>query len=398
MPMATFSHDVLIVGGFGHVGLPLGIALAQSGCKVLLLDIDQSKRPMIERGEMPFMDEGADEALKGVIGKNLTIADSIADIAKAEAIIVTIGTPVDEYLNPKVLPVLKVCESLLPHLTNDHLVVLRSTIYPGTMQQLQRFFAKKGTQPDLAYCPERIVQGQAMRELKTLPQVVSGVSDQAVTRAEHLFQKLGVETVVVSEKEAELTKLFLNAWRYIHFATANQFYTITRDAGADFDKVYHAMTYKYDRAKTFPRPGFAAGPCLLKDTMQIAAFARSGFPLGRAAMTVNEGLPQFLIEELAADVDLSTQTVGILGMAFKADSDDNRDSLSYKVGKLLRFHGANVLYSDEFVKDPTFTTKEDLVERSDIIILGVPHSAYKGLKIPRGKRLVDIWGFFPQSA
>jgi UDP-N-acetyl-D-mannosaminuronic acid dehydrogenase len=169
---------------------------------------------------------------------------------------------------------------------------------------------------------------------------------------------------------------------------------IAKQAGADFDKVYHAMTYKYDRARTFPRPGFAAGPCLLKDTMQIAAFSYNDFPLGRAAMTINEGLPQLIISELATRFDLSTKTVGILGMAFKADIDDIRDSLSYKIGKLLRFHGATVMYSDEFAKDPTFSTKEDLVAKSDIIILATPHSAYRSLKIPKGKHLVDIWGFF----
>ncbi len=396
--MSSFSHDILIVGGFGHVGLPLGIVLADAGFRVLLYDIDTSKKQMILDGKMPFIEYGAEEILPRVIGKNLFIADDLSEVQNAETIIVTIGTPLDEYLNPKLSPILRLIENLAPHLTEKHLVVLRSTIFPGTMQQLHNVFEKRGIKAALAYCPERIVQAYAVQELRKLPQVVAGFGDMAIARASAVFTRLGVETVTVEPVEAELTKIFLNAWRYIHFATANQFYMIAEQCGADFSRIHHAMTYKYDRAKTFPKPGFAAGPCLMKDTMQLAAFSQNNFPLGHASMLVNEGLPAFVVQGLLKEFDLSKETVGILGMAFKADCDDIRDSLSYKVGKLLRFHGANVLYSDEFAKDPTFIAKEELVKKSSIIILGVPHTAYKTLAIPPAKHVVDVWGVFPKKA
>jgi UDP-N-acetyl-D-mannosaminuronic acid dehydrogenase len=173
---------------------------------------------------------------------------------------------------------------------------------------------------------------------------------------------------------------------------------IATEAGADFAKLHKAMTSGYDRAQDFPGAGFAAGPCLLKDTMQLSAFYQNNFLLGHAGMLINEGMPGFVVNQIQRNRgDLKQEVVGILGMAFKADVDDIRDSLSYKIGKLLRFNGATVLYSDEFATDPTFISKEELVERSSIVILGAPHSAYKSLKIPSRVYLVDVWGFLNKA-
>ena len=114
-------------------------------------------------------------------------------------------------------------------------------------------------------------------------------------------------------------------------------------------------------------------------------------------MMTNEGLPNFLVEDLRRRWDLSRTTVGILGMAFKADVDDIRDSLSYKLGKILRFHGARVLYSDEFAQDPTFISKEALLGAADVVIVGVPHTAYRQLVVPAGVELVDLWGVLQRT-
>jgi UDP-N-acetyl-D-mannosaminuronic acid dehydrogenase len=167
---------------------------------------------------------------------------------------------------------------------------------------------------------------------------------------------------------------------------------IAHSYGVDYDKVRKAMVEEYGRAANLPSAGFAAGPCLLKDTMQLASFYGNNFNLGHSAMMVNEGLPSFIVEDLRKRYDLSKKTVGILGMAFKADIDDIRDSLSYKLGKILRFYGSNVLYSDEYAKDPTFISKDKLIEQSDIVIVGVPHSQYKGMDIPEGVDVIDLWG------
>jgi UDP-N-acetyl-D-mannosaminuronic acid dehydrogenase len=244
----------------------------------------------------------------------------------------------------------------------------------------------------IAYCPERIAQGYAIRELATLPQLVAGLTEKAIDDACALFSTIAPKLIRVTMEEAELAKLFSNAWRYIQFAVANQFYMMSTEIGVDYDSVRKAMIDGYGRAATLPGAGFAAGPCLLKDTMQLAAFQRNHFLLGHAAMMINEGLPDFLVHTLSQTRDLATSKVGILGMAFKGDIDDTRASLSYKLGKRLRFHGATVFYSDEFARDPTFVSKEELVAKSDVVIVGAPHTAYRELEIPPGVELVDLWG------
>jgi UDP-N-acetyl-D-mannosaminuronic acid dehydrogenase len=173
---------------------------------------------------------------------------------------------------------------------------------------------------------------------------------------------------------------------------------IAQSNGVDFNRVRKAMVDGYGRPASLPSAGFAAGPCLLKDTMQLAAFNASGFSLGQAAMGINEGLPSFLVEHLKQRYTLDETRVGILGMAFKADIDDIRDSLSFKLGKVLRFHGADVYYSDEFAADPTFIAKELLVERCQVVIVGVPHSAYRTLVVPPHVEVVDLWGVLPRTA
>jgi UDP-N-acetyl-D-mannosaminuronic acid dehydrogenase len=396
--MKKRPYDALVIGGYGHVGLPLGLALADAGLQVALYDMDQARGEAIRRGRMPFLEYDAEPILQRVLGRSLHLADALEAVSRATAVIITIGTPQDEYLNPRLLPMLTLAESLCPFLRNGHQIILRSTVYPGTSQRLHDFFRERGLAVHVAFCPERIAQGYAVRELRRLPQLISGFTPQAVAHATTLFGRLGAPIVELSVKEAELAKLFTNAWRYLQFAIANQFYLIATDQEADFARIHHAMTFGYDRAGQFPTAGFAAGPCLLKDTMQLSALQQNGFLLGHAAMLINEGLPNAIVNALKRDLrsDLRGMRVGILGMAFKADVDDIRDSLSYKLAKILRFHGARVVCSDEYVRHESFVPAATLVETCPVVIVGVPHRAYRTLPVPPQTHLVDLWGVIPQ--
>jgi len=387
------QYDIVVVGGLGHVGLPLGLSFANGGFKVCLQDVDEEKAEMVRKGIMPFIEYDAGPILKKVLKKKtLEISLDLSVISKAKYVVITVGTPVDEYLNPKVKAFLELFERIRPYLDNRQIIVIRSTVYPKTCQQIRNYLEEEGGPWHIAYCPERIAQGYSIRELKELPQIVAGLSDTAVNEASKLFGKLSPQIIKTSMGEAELAKLFSNAWRYIQFAVTNQFYMIARNFDIDYDHIRNAMIEGYGRAATLPSAGFAAGPCLLKDTMQLAAFNGNNFLLGQAAVMVNEGLPNFIVDNLRKRRDLTKTKVGILGMTFKADIDDIRDALSYKFGKILRFHGANVYYSDEFAKDPTFVSKEELIRSSDVVIIGVPHSAYKELSIPSDKEVIDLWG------
>ena len=395
--MSRDKQNICVVGGAGHAGLPLSIAFASAGQDVIIYDLNTTAMDDIRKGTMPFVEYGAEPLLKQALQENrLTFTSDPSEVERAEHVIVAIGTPVDEYLNPKLRALLDLFGELRPHLRPSQTIVIRSTVFPGTCRHVERFLGDKEGQWKIAYCPERIAQGFAIRELSELPQIVSGCSPEAVESATQLFALLAPEVIRVEIEEAELAKLFTNAWRYIQFAAANQFYMLANNAGVDFNRIRDAMVSGYGRAASLPKAGFAAGPCLLKDTMQLAALNTNGFWLGHAAMMVNEGLPSFIVESLRQKYDLAGKHIGILGMAFKADVDDVRDSLSYKLGKLLRFHGALVGYSDEFAKDPTFVSKETLLRTSEVVVVGAPHSAYRTLVVPPGLDVVDIWGILPK--
>ncbi|MGE0566290.1 MAG: UDP binding domain-containing protein, partial [Pseudolabrys sp.] len=211
------------------------------------------------------------------------------------------------------------------------------------------------------------------------------------------FSAIAPELVMVTPREAEFAKLFNNAYRYIEFAAANQFYLIAKSAGVDYRRVYEAMKRNYPRARSIPSPGLAAGPCLFKDTMQLAAFAQNQFSLGNAAMLVNEGLVLHVVDDLRRRYDLGRMTVGLLGMAFKAEIDDTRASLSYKFKKVLSNHAAAVVTTDPYVKgDPDLLPLDEVIARSNLMILCAPHVRYRDLELS-GKPVVDVWGFLTRA-
>ncbi|HEU4866788.1 MAG TPA: nucleotide sugar dehydrogenase [Actinomycetota bacterium] len=386
--------EIVIIGGCGHVGLPLGIAFASRGRKVCVYDLNDEAVATVNSGTMPFAENGASDVLAEVVGAGLLVASSDPSvISDAQNVIVVIGTPVDEHLNPSPQAVPLAIEAVLDHLVDGQLLVLRSTLYPGVTAMVEKVIARAGRTIDVAFCPERIAEGYAMTELFQLPQIVSGRTDAAAGRAEELFRVLTDKIVRTTPEEAELAKLFTNAWRYIKFATANQFYIIANDFGLDFETIRKALAFEYPRAQDMPSAGFAAGPCLFKDTMQLAAFNNNNFLLGHAGMMVNEGLPLYLVARIEQRFDLSKMTVGILGMAFKAESDDTRSSLSYKLKRILEFRAEKVLCSDPYVTtDPKLVPDEQVLAESDLIVVGAPHRCYAALdpQVP----VVDIWNVF----
>ena len=390
----TRNYDVCVVGGAGHVGAPLAILLAETGLRVLIQDVNERTMAQLESGEMPFLEEGGEEALKRVLAaKMLGFSASPESIKDVPYIVITIGTPVDEFQNPEVRCVTDCIDKLLPYISDSQTLVLRSTVFPGVTDYLHRYLEQRGKHCKVAFCPERVVQGYAIREMKELPQIVSGTSKDAEDNAAELFSRFAPKIVRMVVMEAEFAKLFANAYRYIQFAAANQFYMMVDEAGLDYARMIEGMQSDYPRLRDLPRPGFAAGPCLYKDTLQLAAFAKNHFGLGYAALQVNEGFPAYVVGRLATRYALPHLTVGLLGMAFKAESDDIRSSLSYKLKRLLRQSAKDVLTTDPFVTgDKDLRPLNEVIERSDVLVLCVPHKAYKNLDL-RGRPLVDVWNF-----
>ncbi len=384
--------DVVVLGGGGHVGLPLSLALADAGLRVGVFDINEATLDRIRRGEMPFMENGADELLARVRASGrLEFGTSASMIGRADTVVVVIGTPVDEFLGPSMRVFDRAVDQIAPHLRDGALVILRSTVYPGTTEFVTTALAERGCRVDVAFCPERIAEGHALEELRSLPQIIGADEDRAAERAAALFGRLAASTIRTSSKEAELSKLFTNTWRYMKFAVANQFFTIADQAGVDYTNVLRAIREDYPRAADLPGPGFAAGPCLFKDTMQLAAFTSDHFPVGQAAMQINEGMPAYIVSALERrHGTLRGRTIGILGMAFKAESDDIRASLSFKLRKLLEWASATVLATDEYVTDDRLVPLDEVLARAETLVIGAPHRAYRSLDLS-GHEVVDIW-------
>jgi len=344
----------------------------------------------VNSGRFPFIEKGWDEQLKAALSLDLKATTSAEACGAADVIIFVTGTPVDEHLNPKLSEVLRIFDLYAPYFHPGKLIVMRSTLFPGTMEHLYERVSRSHPGLRIAFCPERVAQGYALDEIDSLPQIVSAFDDESFDAAAEVFGALAPTVVKLAPLEAELAKLMANSWRYLEFSIANQFYLICESRGVSFQRVYKAIRHDYPRASGYKSPGFAAGPCLFKDTMQLASYFDNRFYLGHSAMLVNEGLAAFVAERVKRELggQLWGKSVGVLGMTFKPENDDIRDSLSFKVRKLLEFAGARVLCADPYL-DWTLPL-EQVLRESDALVLATPHAEYRSLepKVP----CVDVWG------
>jgi UDP-N-acetyl-D-mannosaminuronic acid dehydrogenase len=375
------------------VGLPLALICADSGLRTVVYDIDQAKVQQVRAGIMPFREEGAEEMLRRTLASgSLTVEGRPDLIPECRFLIMIIGTPVDEHLNPSFTAIDRALAAAGDYLRDGQILILRSTVFPGTSQRIQRWLRDAGLDIAVACCPERVAQGYSLREFRELPQIISAFEPETLDAVRELFARFTPEFVEMAPLEAELCKLMTNSWRYVQFATVNQFYMLASSSGVDFARILHGCRHNYPRMAGMPGPGLAAGPCLVKDTMQLAAFSHNNFMLGHAAMLVNEGLPSHLLELARRHIDLGQATAGILGMAFKAESDDPRDSLAYKLRKLLSLEARRVLCTDPHVPDPTLVPLERVMAEADVVFVATPHHCYRGLAVPPGTLAIDIWG------
>ena len=381
---------IVVVGGCGHVGLPLSVALSTSGHLVTVFDISLKSVEAVNSGIPPFWEPDLEKSLMEALTLDLRATVQKDVIKSADAVIVIVGTPMDVHLNPDPNAVVSAIAEIADCLRDDQLLILRSTVFPGVTREVERLLNRLNLKTQVVFCPERIAEGFAMKEILELPQIIGARNDETFSRASETFASLGVKVVRTTPEEAELAKLFTNTWRYIKFAAANQFWMMANDSGVNFDNVREAIRFEYPRAADFPAAGFTAGPCLFKDTMQLSAFSNNTFALGNSAMMINEGMPLYVVEKLSQKYDISHTKIGLLGMAFKGESDDNRSSLAYKLKRILKFKSAGVLTTDPYVKnDAELVSEKRVLEESDLLIIAAPHTRYRDLV--SDKPIIDIW-------
>ena len=347
------TADLTVVGGAGHVGIPLVLAFAEAGLTVNVNDLNEAGPGDAELRQVAVHRAWWRAIAARALARQAPAVHlrSVRNLGRSGPVIITIGTPVDEFLNPVRRDVQRCIDALLPHLADDQLLVLRSTVFPGTTEWLDSYLERKGASAKVAFCPERVVQGNGIKELQEMPQIISATQrgGRAGSGAAVCAHRAGAGHRGAARsriRQAVQQRLPL------HRIRRHQPILHDREIGgrSTISRIMHAMKHNYPRAREHPEPGLCGRAVLFKDTMQLAAFARNQFGLGHAAMQVNEGLVLQLVDDLDAPYDIAQMTVGLLGMAFKAEIDDTRASFSYKLKHApCKIRAREVLTTDPFV-------------------------------------------------
>lgn len=391
--------------GIGRVGLPMALVLADSGYFVYGIGLNQKKIDVIKSGKMPFIEKGAVPLLKKYINKTFVPTISYEVINDVDIAILTLGTPIDENMNPVYDQIDSALNSMRPYLKKNQLLLLRSTVAPGTTDYVMRFIndikgIEVGKNFFLAYCPERIAEGYAIEESKSIPQIIGGVEPKSTKKAADFFHAVGTETITSDSISAELAKLFTNMYRYLSFAIANEFMVIASSFNKDIYEIVNLVNKNYKRGG-LALPGLTAGPCLFKDGL----FLINDIPYADLILTswkINESMPLFLVKKIKEKTDLERKKAVILGLSFKPEIDDTRESLSFKVRKAFLRERSYVILHDPFVKDYSRQTVEKDLKKTlkdaDVVFIATNHNEYKRLTINQLKKLVnkdciicDVW-------
>lgn len=379
------DYDICIIGT-GRVGLPLALSLMEVGVRVTGIDLDPALRASVAAGVMPFAEPGYDE----LIGRRqLVVTDDASVVRRSAALVLTVGTPLHNHIETDLSQIERALNSVLPHIQEGHLICLRSTVAPGTTRFVHQWLEqntdfKIGQNLFLAFCPERIAEGKAHDELRTLPQIVGAEDPESLQRAMDLFSVLAAEVMPTTYATAELVKLFNNISRYVNFALSNQFAMISEKFGANIHEARELANHNYPRSY-LAAPGFTAGTCLRKDFGMINEW--SPYPdLLLSAWKVNEYMPAFLVEGMEDRQPLNGKRVAVLGFSFKADTDDLRDSLAPKLWRYIhRKLPAEIRVSDHNLKDPipepsaqnpkNYSISEAL-ENVEVVFIATNHREY----------------------
>lgn len=396
-----FDFDIAVIG-IGRVGLPLALSLAETGFNVVGIDVNEQVVNTVNEKKMPFEETGCENLMKKV---NLKAVTDILQVKTASNIIITVGTPLMAHIETDLRQIEHVLRDITKYIQIGHNIILRSTVAPGTTTFVKKYLEQKtkfivGKDIFLSFCPERLAEGKALRELKELPQIIGVEDSGSESRARELFGRLIQDIFVTNYVAAELTKLFNNISRYIHFAVSNQFAIIADKYGQNILEIIKMSNYKYPRG-IIAKPGLTAGTCLRKDFGMI----NEDIPytdLLLSAWKINEFVPKFLVDNMKNRIEIYNKNVAVLGYAFKADTDDTRDSLAPKFMRYLeRELPRKISIHDPFLPDAfegyKNTTLEEAISDADIVYITTNHkifiqNAEKILQMAKdGCWFADIW-------
>lgn len=394
---------ISVIGGGGRVGFPMCLVLADAGHEVVGIDTNVSLNKAIMEGKVPYREENAEDYLQRALSEGkLKMTDEYDEIKISDVIIIVIGTPIDEHLNPDLTGVCNLFRKIDPYFKKEQLIILRSTVAPGTTDRVKSILEeetgfKVGEEIYLAFAPERVLEGKAIAEIQQLPQHIGVYDDKSYKKAEDFFKTfLKSQCIKLTAVEAELAKLMTNMARYVNFALANEYHLIADSFGVNAKKIIDACNMDYPRMN-LPTPGpNVGGPCLHKDGW----FLLERIPYNEliaSSFRINEGMPAHIIRKIESYSNINK--IAVLGMSFKANSDDTRNSVSFKLKKQLEARNYELVLVEPNLEG--YSSLSDIKD-CDAVILMSPHDEFKDL----GKIIsmvnnpeclyVDIWGVWEE--
>jgi UDP-N-acetyl-D-mannosaminuronic acid dehydrogenase len=379
------TADVAVIG-LGRVGLPLALSFADRGLRVVGIDNDAARLGAVREGRMPFEETDGQPLLDRVVSDPthpLSLSERVADAARARQIVITLGTPSFSHIEIDMRDIRSALDDLLGVLEPGHSLILRSTVAPGTTEFVAGYLAKHrgfqiGEDVFVAHAPERIAAGRFLEEIDTLPCIIGGVGARSGEVVGELFGVFEAPIVQTTPVQAELAKIWTNILRYANFALPNLLMMDCERCAANVFEVIDLINRDYPRGG-IAQPGFTAGTCLRKDfTFSEERSAAPGMLL--AVSRVNESVPLFLLEGAKRRLgSLANRKVAVLGLAFKADTDDERDSLAHKLIRLLERELADVAVHDPHVATPTVSFEEAL-DGAEVVVIAANHSEFRDLR------------------
>ncbi len=386
------------VVGLGYVGLPLAVEKAKAGFKTIGFDVQESKVEMVNAGKN-YIGDVVNEDLEEIVKSGLLSATTdFAQVASADCVCIAVPTPLDAYQQPDISYVKASAESIVPYMHKDMLIVLESTTYPGTTEELLKPILEKsglkcGVDFHLAFSPERVDPGNLIYKTKNTPKVVGGITPECTDVAAALYEAILEAPIhrVSSPAVAEMEKILENTYRNVNIGLVNELAILSNKMGINFWEVVDAAKSKpYGFQAFYPGPGLG-GHCIPLDPYYLSWKAREyGFHTSmiESSMMVNDRMPEYCAERSSKILNrfkkaMNGARILILGVAYKQDIDDYRESPAIRVIEELEKEGAEVVYYDSFVSEyrehgvvkkgePELTV--ELIESADLVIVTTAHT------------------------
>ncbi len=409
--------------GLGYVGLPLVLLFEEAGFPVIGFDVDQRKTDMLNRGETYINHISVDRIVKGFGTDRVTATTDFDRVVECDAVIVCVPTPLGDHREPDLRYIRSTADEIAQRLRPGQLVVLESTTYPGTTREefLPRLEARGltcGTDYFLAFSPEREDPGNERFNTKNIPKVVGGMDDASLRAARELYGSVVDQVVAVSSPEvAESAKLLENIFRAVNIALVNEMKVVFERMGIDvWEVIDAAKTKPFGFMPFYPGPGLG-GHCIPLDPFYLAWKAAEHGTWARfieLAGEVNTGMPRYVVHRVVEAVNQQGRsivgaTVLVLGLSYKPDIDDDRESPSFELIERLKERGAVVAYCDPYVPVARRGRKHDLGLKSvpctaddfgryDAVLVSTPHSQFKDPSLwSKVKLAIDTRNIVPRD-